>query len=246
MNLRDYLSVLRRRKWIGIVVLAVAVGTSALLTTVATPLYQARARLFVGPQQVPSSNPSGTFLYSASIDIAQRLTKTYAQMAPSLPVAERAVQEQGLQVSPQYVAGNLTAVPVTDTQLIDLIFTDADPTRAANIVNGVGTAFVEISEDLSKPAGSDVPVVPVTLFERASVPGAPISPNASRNLALAVALGLAAAVMVMFAAEYLDVAVRGADDIERLVDLPVLAIIPQVTVDDLQPARGRSVVRAAQ
>ena len=53
----------------------------------------------------------------------------------------------------------------------------------------------------------------------------------------------------MFAAEYLDVAVRGPDDVERLVALPVLALIPRVARDDIMARRAptdRARLKAAE
>jgi capsular polysaccharide biosynthesis protein len=234
LNLRDYLLIVRRRKWIGILVLVAALGTSATLTTLATPLYQARASLFLGPQgTVTPTDSVNPVSFATSLGIAERLVKTYSLMIRSRTVADLAVQGSGLDLTPAYVLSHTAVVPLPDTQLIEIRVTDPEPVRAANIANAVGEAFAEYSKSLTSAPGGSTPLVPVTLFEDAVTPTGPVSPSASRNLGLAGVLGAVAAIALMFTAEYLDVAVRGPDDVERLVHLPVVAMIPRITRDDV-------------
>jgi capsular polysaccharide biosynthesis protein len=246
MNLRDYLLILRRRKWIGILVLAATMITVALLTTVAPQLYEARSTIFIGPQSIGVSDPSGA-VTQTGLSIAERLTKTYARIIQSRPVAAKAVEDDELGVGPEYLLGRMTVTPIQDTTLIELRFRDANPVLAAAMANATSDAFVEIAEGLT-PSGSGSsnaqPIVPVTVIEDAATPTVPVSPNASRNLALAAVLGIVIGTGLMFAAEYLDVAVRGPDDVERLVQLPVLALIPRVSRDDIVVRRGAA--RAAK
>lgn len=240
MNLRDYLLVLRRRKWIGVLVLLITLGTSATLTTLATPLYESTATVFVGPQAIGVNEATASSEVQISLSIAERLTKTYARMIRSLTVAQKAVEDSDLIQSPQYVLNHLQVIPIPDTTLIELRVRDPDPVQASNMANAMSGAFVVIAAELTTPGGADDtnPIVPVRLFERAEVQTEPVSPNASRNLVLAAVLGLVAGLGLMFAAEYLDVAIRGPEDIERLVHLPVLALIPRVARDDVEPRRS--------
>jgi capsular polysaccharide biosynthesis protein len=239
VNLRDYLLILRRRKWIGVIVLAATVATAAALTTLATPVYESHTTVFVGPQAFVSDDASVSGNLQVSLSIAERLTKTYATMMRSLTVAEKAVEDSGLRVNPTYLRSRLTVNAIEDTTLIEVSVKDPDPVQAANMANATADAFVELATDLTRPAGSSrAPIVPVTKFEAAATPVAPVSPNPSRNLALASVLGIVLGIGLMFAAEYLDVAVRGPDDIERLVQLPVLALIPRIARDDVETRRA--------
>jgi polysaccharide biosynthesis transport protein len=245
VNLRDYLLIFRRRKWIGIIVLLVSVGTAATLTTLATPVYQSSSSIFVGPQVVSfEGNGSNVATFGAGLGAAQQLQKTYARMIRSQEVAQKTVDERGLGVTSSYVLSSMTVNALEDTTLIEIHMRDPDPVRAQNMANGVAEAFIGLAEDLTTPRATGAnpdpqPIVPVSQFESAVQPRTPVSPNPSRNLALAGVLGLVVGAGLMFAAEYLDVAVRGPEDIERLVHLPVLALIPRVTRDDLLPKRAR-------
>jgi capsular exopolysaccharide synthesis family protein len=55
----------------------------------------------------------------------------------------------------------------------------------------------------------------------------PSKPNVPLNMALGVAAGLILGISLSFFVEYLDTSVKTMDDVEKYVDLPVLAVIPQ-------------------
>lgn len=68
----------------------------------------------------------------------------------------------------------------------------------------------------------------ISIIEHARVPGAPFRPNMQRNLALGLALGLAAGLGLALSLEFLDRTIRTIEDVERLIDRPVLGMIPMV------------------
>ncbi len=68
----------------------------------------------------------------------------------------------------------------------------------------------------------------VSVIDQAQVAGSPFKPNLPRNLALAAVLGLMAGVGLALLLEFLDGSIRRVEDIERLVDRPVLGMVPLV------------------
>jgi polysaccharide biosynthesis transport protein len=66
----------------------------------------------------------------------------------------------------------------------------------------------------------------VRIIEEAVAPTVPILPRKGRNLALAVAAGLALAFGVAFALEYVDTTVKTPDDVERHLGLAVIGVVP--------------------
>jgi polysaccharide biosynthesis transport protein len=69
----------------------------------------------------------------------------------------------------------------------------------------------------------------VRVVDRALMPRGPYSPNLRNHLGMAVALGLFLGVGCVFLLEYLDRTVKSAEQAERLLGLPVLAVIPDVS-----------------
>jgi polysaccharide biosynthesis transport protein len=81
----------------------------------------------------------------------------------------------------------------------------------------------EVTSRLQATRESNVMVV-----DRALVPGGPFSPSLRKDLGLALALGLFLGVGCVVLLEYLDRTVKTAEQAERLLGLPVLAVIPDI------------------
>jgi succinoglycan biosynthesis transport protein ExoP len=81
----------------------------------------------------------------------------------------------------------------------------------------------EVASRLEGDRDSNVQVV-----DRALVPGGPYRPSLFRNLTLGLLLGLACGLGVVFFVEYLDRSVKTTDDLDRILGLPLLAVIPDV------------------
>lgn len=69
-----------------------------------------------------------------------------------------------------------------------------------------------------------------TVIDRASVPQSPFSPNLSRNLAIAAVLGLMGGIGLALLLNLLDNSVRDPEEIERLVHLANLGLVPRVNL----------------
>ena len=66
----------------------------------------------------------------------------------------------------------------------------------------------------------------IRVVDPAMVPGAPSAPQKSRNISLAVLLGLVGGVGLALLREYMDNTVKNPDDVESLTRLPSLAVVP--------------------
>ncbi len=69
----------------------------------------------------------------------------------------------------------------------------------------------------------------VVVVDRALVPGGPYRPSLKRNLALGLVLGLMLGVGAVFLVELLDRTMRTPDDVDRVLGLPVLGVIPDIS-----------------
>ena len=69
----------------------------------------------------------------------------------------------------------------------------------------------------------------VLVVDRALVPGGPYRPSLQRNLSLGLVLGLGLGLGMVFFVEYLDRTLKTPDDVDRILGLPVLAVIPDVS-----------------
>jgi polysaccharide biosynthesis transport protein len=69
----------------------------------------------------------------------------------------------------------------------------------------------------------------VVIVDRALPPGGPFRPSLPRNLALGLLLGLGFGLGAVLLTDFLDRTLKSAEDVERLLGTPVLAVIPDVS-----------------
>jgi receptor protein-tyrosine kinase len=227
MELRRYLAILRRR-WLLIAACTLAGLGAAYVSTPTTTAYTTHSTIYVGSRQLPIS-PAG-LVSNDSLLATARLTQTFAAMIHSEPIAQDALERTGLQLSAASVVGKTTVFAQKDTQLIRIVVTDAQPVVARQLANGLADAFVERVQTFEPgtPAQEgSVPALPAYVFERAKLPTVPEPIGVSRRLLLGMIFGFVIAAAVTFVLEYLDVTIKSAEDAERRLELPVLAVIPR-------------------
>ena len=71
----------------------------------------------------------------------------------------------------------------------------------------------------------------IKIIDPALVPGAPFSPNKKRNIIMAVILGLFIGTGLAFFVDYMDNTVKGPEEVEKLVGLPSLGVIPALSAN---------------
>ncbi len=222
LTLSDAIKIIRRYKWLIVAATVLAGGFGYLSSARQTKIYQASITVLVGQNQGLATNLD---LTTALQDIANSMSK----MMTSRTVAEKVVGDLHLSESPDAVMSNLTAVPVQQTQLINVSYTDPNPQKAAQIANGVGNAFAElISKTESSSSGLTAQV-----WQGATVPSSSIKPTPTRNGILAALLGLAIGAGLAFVLDRMDTRWRSMDEVEDQLGLPILGIIPQMTRETL-------------
>jgi succinoglycan biosynthesis transport protein ExoP len=198
--------------------------------------YRTTAQLYVGSREI-QQNPNLLYLEPG----LNQVVATFADMIPSPVIAEKAVAQTGVPRSAPSVAGETKAAVVTGTNLIDVTVTDPDPVVAQKLANGISSAFVNqiaAYEPGSPGQPGAVPSEPAYIFQTAAFPAAPLSNGLIRKVLLGGIFGFLVSVLLLLLLDYLDISVKTADELERRVDLPVLAVIPLSSYVSQQGSRG--------
>jgi capsular polysaccharide biosynthesis protein len=195
--------------------LATALISALISLFIITPQYSASSTLMV-------MRPTDTaqIMYQ-DIQVSRQLVETYREIARSRRVLLVAIANNALPFGVDQLREKVDVVALRNTEIITVTATDADPQMAAKIANGVTAAFMEEIIELVK-------VDYVNLVDPAVEPASPISPRVPMNVAVALVVGMMAAVGLAFLIEYLDRSIKDPDEISRLLDLPVLGVIPQM------------------
>ena len=142
ISVRDVCRILRKRAWLIILVMVLALGSAVGLSLQQTPQYQSSITILVGQERGiigPAGDPN----------ILLTLSQTMARAVTSRPVAEGVDKKLDLRTSPEYLLAGLTAEPVEGTQFIEVSYTGSDPEETQRIVNAFGEVFTEKISELS-------------------------------------------------------------------------------------------------
>ncbi len=234
MELVRYLAVLRSRWKVIVATILVAVAAAWFLTP-RQHLYKATSTLYIGSRNIDVNNSNVNQV--AALD---RFIQTFADMIDSAPIAAKAIQRAGVERSAdsvvnatktRQVGGGTGPTGTTGTQLLAIDVTDPNPVVAKNLANGLADAFVEevqTFEPSSPATEGTIPALPAYVFEQARLPTSPEPTGLASNVAVAALVGLALGMGGVLLADYLDITVRGIDEAERRLDLPVLGAIPEL------------------
>lgn len=239
MELKFYLAILWRRKWIIIATVLLTTIITAIGSYRLTPIYSATATMWVPASN--GSNPVG----SGDILLNDRLINTYSELTTSSPVL--AELQQLLHVSPAEVRGATSVKSVAQTELMQITVQHADPKLAADIATNLANIVIEQTQKTD--VGRNLRV---TLFAPAGVPEDPtwlgiLSTPLWRqiNIVLGFIISLVAGVGLAFLFEYLDTTLYTTEAIETATQLTTLARIPavgkrQVAVPDNDSPSGEA------
>lgn len=72
-----------------------------------------------------------------------------------------------------------------------------------------------------------IPEESIVIHEEPQISQNPVSPNVTLNLVLGAVVGLIFGVGIAFFLEYLDTSVKSLEDVERYLQVPVLAVVPK-------------------
>lgn len=176
--------------------------------------YTATSSMYVLAQNDSSNSNS---LYS-DLNASQMLTNDVAKLLKS----DRIVSQVGSEVGIEGLKGySVSVTSETTSRVIALSVTGPDPQTAADIVN-------KMIEDVSGVAQSVMNVESVNPVDMAQAPEKPSGPNRLLYTLVAFVAGLFAAIAIVVVSDMLNTKVRGSEDLEELVDVPIIGRIPNV------------------
>ena len=176
--------------------------------------YTATSSMYVLAQKDSSNSNS---LYS-DLNASQMLTNDVVKLLKS----DRVVNQVGSEVGIEELKGySVSVTSETTSRVITLSVTGPDPQTAADIVN-------KMIEDVSGVAQSVMNVESVNPVDMAQAPEKPSGPNRLLYTLVAFVAGLFAAIAIVVVSDMLNTKVRGSEDLEELIDVPIIGRIPNV------------------
>lgn len=220
IELRQYWDILRKRWMIVLALPLIAAITSGVISFyVIKPVYQASTTLIVGKKADTAQVAAQNFDNNSVLLANQQLAKTYGTIAQSRTVEQNVIKALELSISVAALDGMISINPVKSTEILEIQVTNTDPVLASSIANTMAQEFSKAVIEIKK-------VDSVSIVDTAVTPESPVKPNKRLNVLIALVVGLMASVGLVFLLEYFDNTLKTSNDVETLLGIPVLGMIP--------------------
>lgn len=219
IDLADLLFMLIRR-WKVIVLVTIPVVMLGFFVASTRPsVYRADTTLMV------SNGMQSTSLDRGDVDLSQKLVVTYSEIAKSRDILRRVITKYDLPEGVQQLAGAINISIVKNTELIKLSYTCGDPKLAEAVTNEVANEFIQKVSQIMR-------VRNVAVVERAQEPAGSLPKGRVKILFASIVLGIVLGVAMAFLIEALHKKLRKSSDIEKILGVEMLGMIPEVSMNE--------------
>ena len=213
IDLLQLWNAVRHRIWlvllVGFIMADIAYAYTRFLIT---PMYSSSATMLVITKETTLSS-------LADLQLGSQLTDDYEILIMSRPVLQETIRELNLDINYKQLRGSISIANPNDSRMLIITAVQPDPELAKNVVD----TLAEIS---SEYIADKMEVTAPKIIEEGEVPLFRSSPSFFRNTAIGGMLGVLAAVFLICVAVILNDSIQTEDDIERYLQLPVLAVVP--------------------
>lgn len=178
------------------------------------PTYTSTTRIYVVNQATDNKNLSAQDLQAGTY-----LVNDYKEIITSNDVLSEVIKDEKLNLSEAELSKMVSVNIPTDTRLISISVKAKTGQDAQVLAN-------KVREVASKKIKTVTKVEDVTTLEEAKLPSSPSSPNIKRNVLLGAILGGFVAIVAVLVREVLDDRIRRPEDVEDVLEMTLLGIVP--------------------
>lgn len=218
INVIQLLKALWAKKVLILLVAIVAGAVSfAYSSFVVKPEYRSTTRIYVVNRN-QSDKPG---LTNQDLQAGTYLVKDYREIILSQDVLEKVVSDLGLTINAKTLAKKVQVTVPVDTRIVSISVSDHKPDEASRIANALRE--VAAQKIIAVTRVSDV-----TTLEEARPATGPSSPNIRRNTLMGIGAGAGLVIVVVLLVELLDDRVKRPEDIEDVMKISLLGVIPNM------------------
>lgn len=219
ISLQELFKTLRKRLILIISMVAVVVMIAGVVSYFfLTPIYQASTQILVNQQKIEQQQ-----FNSQDIQTNLQLINTYNVIIKSPAILSKVIENLDLDTTPAALTNKISVTNAQNSQVVNISVEDPEPFKAVDIANTTAQVFQEEIQKLMKVDNVNI-LSPAVHVENPS----PIKPNPVLNMAIAAVIGLMLGVGIAFLLEYLDTSIKNEQDIEEILQLPILGLISPI------------------
>ncbi len=202
------------KRWFIIAAITLACLFIAFLYSffIATPMYDSSAKLYI-------INKQSEIINSSDFSISTYLTSDFADIIKDSVVLDEVADELDNKYTTGQIKSFLTVVTPDNTRIIEIFVRSPNAMDSKKIADSI----CAISENkLVDIMGLDR----VQVIRKGTLTEKPSIPNTGRNMFLGIVMGLSASLLIVLILFITDNKISSANDVEKYLDLNVLATIP--------------------
>ncbi|MCC9772001.1 capsular biosynthesis protein CpsC, partial [Streptococcus agalactiae] len=194
---------------------AIAFATAGLFYSlfIVTPQYTSSTRIYV-------INPNNS-ITAQDLQAGSFLANDYKEIITSTDVLEKVISSEKLNYPSSQLLQKITVSILKDTRVISISVEDANPKMSQKLANSVREAAVSKIKAVTQ-------VEDITTLEKGNLPKAPSSPNIKKNVLIGFIVGAGLSTIVLVIMGILDDRVNTEEDIEKVLGLTSLGIVPDL------------------
>ena len=196
-----------------------------------TPVYTSSTTLVLAKTEDQQVDTKESSITTTDITLNSKLVSTYSELVKSKKVLRTVISNLGIKLDEEKLRKNVTVSSVKDTELIEITITNEDPAVAAKIANETAKVFIENVEEIYNL--NNIHIVDV-----AEAAEAPSNIHHIRNILIFAVIGIVISVVYVLLLNMLDTTVKSAEDVEKLLDTPVLASVPKYDFSEVYEIGG--------
>jgi capsular polysaccharide biosynthesis protein len=185
------------------------------ITFLQIPVYTSSTTLVL----VGVNSDTTTSITEDDISINSKLVDTYREIAKSRKVLEQVIKELNLGISYESLASSVEVSSVNGTEIIRISVTDEDAVEARKIANTLASVFSEEVQTIYK-------VQNISVLDSANLPKYASNVNVKKQVILYICVGAILAFMIIFLTFYFDTTIKGTEQVEQKINLPILGTVP--------------------
>lgn len=218
IDVLQLVKVLWKRKWIIVLAALVAgVVSFAYISFVIKPQYTSTTRIYV----VNRNQADKPGLSNQDLQAGAYLVKDYREIILSQDVLEKVVADQKLTMDAKTLGKKVSVTVPTDTRIVSISVRDGNPEEASRIANALREVAAQKIISITR-------VSDVTTLDEARPATSPSSPNIRRNTMMSVIVVTGLVILVVLLVELLDDRVKRPEDIEEVMQLSLLGVVPNL------------------
>jgi capsular polysaccharide biosynthesis protein len=183
---------------------------------IVVPKYSSSTKLVLA-QSV--NKEDGGSITTTDITLNSKLISTYTGIIESSKVIRQVISNLQIEDKEQSIRSNVSVSAEAGTDIIKITVTNINPERAADIANEMAVVF---AEEVKRLYGMDN----INTLDPAEVSNSPSNVNLTKTIIIFGAVGCILAVGYIFVGFMLDNSIKSQEDIEKSMNIPVLANIP--------------------